>query len=306
MQPVTRANFEAGLLALERLPGDPRAGFYGPGSMSWKVNRESAVFLGAGRAALLQIAHPWVAAALAQHSNLLHDALGRFHGTFRVVYTMVFGDRAQALGAARGLYVRHAPVRGELPGGGRYQANEVAALVWVWATLIDSALLAYDLALPPLNPGERERYYAEARGIAGLFGIPADALPPDWAEFQAYMAATLPTLRVDADGQALGASVLSGAGTWVRPPAWYRALTAGWLPEHLRAAFGLGWHAPERRGARRAQTLLPRLYPTLPSPLRFVGPWHEARARLGGREPGWWVRRNNRFWMGRDRMLRPN
>ncbi len=306
MQPVTRANFEAGLLALDCLPGDPRAGFHGPGSMIWKVNRESAVFLGAGRAALLQIAHPWVAAALAHHSNLLNDALGRFHGTFRVVYTMVFGDRAQALAAARGLYLRHAPVQGELPGGGRYQANEVEALVWVWATLIDSAVLAYDLALPPLTAEERDGYYAEGRGIAGLFGIPADALPSDWAGFQAYMAATLPTLRVDAGGRALGASVLSGAGTWVHPPAWYRALTAGWLPEHLRAAFGLTWGVPERRSVRRVRAVLPRVYPRLPGALRFVGPWHEARARLRGREPGWWVRRGNAFWMGCERMPRPD
>ena len=297
MQPVTRANFETGLLALDDLPGDPRAGFYGPRSMSWRINRESAVFLGAGRAALLQIAHPWVAAALRQHSNLLRDALGRFHGTFRVVYTMVFA-------AARGLHARHIPVRGELPGGGRYQANEVDALAWVWATLIDSALPAYELALSPLTPDDRERYYQEGRSLAGLFGIPTDALPVDWTGFQAYIAATLPRLRVDTNGQALGAAVLRGAGTWVRPPAWYRALTAGWLPEHLRAAFGLAWGAPERRSVRRVRAVRPCVYPRLPGALRLVGPWHEAKARLQGREPGWWTRRSNAFWMGRERMLR--
>jgi hypothetical protein len=30
---------------------DPRAGIFGPSSVSWTVNRESALFLGAGRAA---------------------------------------------------------------------------------------------------------------------------------------------------------------------------------------------------------------------------------------------------------------
>ena len=49
---------------------DDREGVFGQSSLSWKVNREAALFLGAGRAALLQLAHPWVAAALAQHSNL--------------------------------------------------------------------------------------------------------------------------------------------------------------------------------------------------------------------------------------------
>src|SRR5579859_778300 len=93
--------------SLERLPGEPGHGFFGPGSITWRVNRESAVFLGAGRAALLQLAHPWVATALAQHSNLLNDAIGRFHSTFRVLYTMLFGTRSQATEAAKQLYRLH-------------------------------------------------------------------------------------------------------------------------------------------------------------------------------------------------------
>src|ERR1700753_517445 len=99
------------LEVLERLPGEADQGFFGPGSVTWHVNRESAVFLGAGRAALLQLAHPWVATALAQHSNLLNQPISRFHSTFRVIYTMLFGTRAQALEAARQLYRRHTTVQ---------------------------------------------------------------------------------------------------------------------------------------------------------------------------------------------------
>ena len=134
------------LSELLELPGEPSRGFFGPGSVSWRVNRESAVFLGAGRAALLQLAHPWVATSLAQHSNLLNNPVGRFHSTFRVIYTMLFGARAQAIASARQLYRRHTSVRGELPHaigvypqGEHYQANEVAALRWVHATLVESA-----------------------------------------------------------------------------------------------------------------------------------------------------------------------
>ena len=43
---------------------DPRAGVFGPASMLWRVNRESIAFLGGGRAALLQLAHPFVAHAV--------------------------------------------------------------------------------------------------------------------------------------------------------------------------------------------------------------------------------------------------
>ncbi len=314
-QPVSRPDLESLLDSLEAQPGDAREGFFGPRSASWRVNRESAVFLGAGRAALLQIAHPWVATALAQHSDLLHDAIGRFHSTFRVVYTMVFRSRAQALAASRRLYSRHTSVRGELPSalgahprGERYEANEVGALLWVHATLVESAVLAYELTLGPLPPDERELYYAESRSMAGLFGIPNAALPPDWRSFREYTAAMLasPVLAVDANGRALGASVLSGAGTRIHPPDWYRALTAGWLPEQLREGFGLAYGPSEQRAVRRAARWLPWVYHALPGAARFVGPWHEAQARLRGRAPGALTRANNRFWMGRERMLYPH
>src|ERR1700761_3078314 len=117
---VSKADSQSLLASLEELPGDPGHGFFGPSSVTWRVNRESAVFLGAGRAALLQLAHPWVAAALAQHSTLLHDAVGRFHSTFRVIYTMLFGDRAQAALAAQQLYLRHLTIEGKLPDGQHY------------------------------------------------------------------------------------------------------------------------------------------------------------------------------------------
>src|SRR5579875_1528741 len=94
---VTQAELESLIAAVSARTSDPCAGIFGPGSMSWKVNREAAVFLGAGRAALLQLAHPWVAAALEQHSTLLTDPVTRFHNTFRIVYTMVFGSLGQAL-----------------------------------------------------------------------------------------------------------------------------------------------------------------------------------------------------------------
>src|SRR5579875_469974 len=106
-QYVSQAAMDCLLRELEQMPGGGAEGFFGPGSAMWRVSRESALFMGAGRAALLQLAHPWVAASLGHHSNLLHDAIGRFHGTFRVIYTMVFGTRAQALAAARGLYSLH-------------------------------------------------------------------------------------------------------------------------------------------------------------------------------------------------------
>jgi uncharacterized protein (DUF2236 family) len=309
---VSRKASQELLASIGQLPGQPGDGFFGPGSVTWRVNRESAVFLGAGRAALMQLAHPWVAVALAQHSNLLHDPVGRFHSTFRVIYTMLFGTRGQATEASKQLYRLHTGIRGELPhpagdypSGDHYEANEVTALRWVYATLVESAILAYEFALPPLTLSDREQYYTESKRMAALFGISADALPRDWTAFSRYTAAMVdsPHLHVDANALALGKSVLSGVGTRLRPPHWYGALTAYWMPQPLRAAFQLDFGAREEQAVQRTARWLPRIYPYIPATVRFVGPFHEANARLRGQAPGALTRRSNRFWMGQPRLL---
>jgi uncharacterized protein (DUF2236 family) len=304
-QYVSHAASQHLLEALERLPGEADDGFFGPGSVTWQVNRESAVFLGAGRAALLQLAHPWVAAALGQHSNLLNDAVGRFHSTFRVLYTMLFGTRRQATEASKQLYRLHTGICGELPSGEHYEANETAALRWVYATLVESAMTAYEFVLPPLTMSERGQYYAESKRMAALFGISGEALPKDWTGFLQYTADMFdsPELSVDTGALALGRSVMSGAGTWIRPPHWYTALTACWMPPRLRIAFALPFGAREEEAVHRAGRWLPRLYSSMPGPLRYVGPFHEANARLHGRAPGLLIRKSNSFWMGQSTLV---
>jgi uncharacterized protein (DUF2236 family) len=286
----------------------PAAGLFGPASVTWRVDREAAIFLGAGRALLLQLAHPWVAAAIVEHSRSFEDPIGRFHRTFGIVFTMVFGSRDQALAAARRLNRRHAMITGFLPeaagrfaAGAPYRANDVAALRWVHATLAETALRAHDLVFAPLTQEMRERYWSENRLFAALFGIPEAALPRDWAGFVAYSEAMQQsdTLAVGAAARRIAAALLYGR---LAPPFWYRALTAGLLSPRWREAFDLRYGAAERRAAERAIGMLRRLYPLLPPPLRFVGPYREACARLEGRPPGMLTAVGNRFWIGRTRM----
>ncbi len=88
-------------LALARVAvRDPTAGLFGPASLMWRVDREAVLFLGARRALLLQLAHPWIATAIADHSRTLADPIGRLHRTFNVTFSMVFGTADHALAAA--------------------------------------------------------------------------------------------------------------------------------------------------------------------------------------------------------------
>ncbi|HEX3985748.1 MAG TPA: oxygenase MpaB family protein [Acidobacteriaceae bacterium] len=303
---VSRAELESLVASIAAQTADPGVGIFGPASITWKVNREAALFLGAGRAALLQLAHPWVATALEQHSSLLGDPIARFHNTFRIVFTMVFGSLGQAVAAARHLHTLHTGIRGEMPGnvgqwpgGGHYEANEVAALRWVFATLVESAALAYG-AVHPFSTEERARYYHESKTMAALFGLPAAALPEDDTGFSRYVAemGASDELGASAPARAMAHAILHGAGSWIRIPRWYRALTAEWLGPRFREEFGLAWTAADERAAARALRWLPGLFRALPSAVRYVGPWHEAEARLRGREPGVVTLFGNRFWIG--------
>lgn len=308
---VSERDSEALLAGISASVSNPEAGIFGPASLSWRINRESALFLGAGRAALLQLAHPWVTAALAEHSTAMDRPIARFHNTFRIVFTMVFGSLDQALAAARRLYALHTRIHGRVPQrvarwerGSRYEANEIGALRWVFATLVESAVLAHDCALPPLSPLDREQYYAEWKTLASLFGLPATSLPENWETFAAYnrQMCGSDSLGVNDTARHMAHRLLEGAGSWVRPPFWYRALTIEWLPERFREEFELKLGADEQQAAARARQRIPRIYRALPKALRFTGPWREAQARLAHRHVSLITQFSNRFWIGQPRL----
>jgi uncharacterized protein (DUF2236 family) len=309
---VTEADLERELAFVRAMAAGCAAGVFGPDSMTWRIDREVAIFLGAGRALLLQLAHPWVAAAISQHSQTLTDPLGRFHRTFNLVFTMGFGTTKQAMAAARRLHRRHSEIGGTLrervgifPAGSSYRANDVAALCWVHATLTDSALLAYQLVHPPLSIEDRERYYAEARLFGAFFGIPQTVLPESWTGFAEYVDTMFKSdiLAVSDAARSIAAVLFFGAGRRLGVPFWYRALTTGLLPARLRDDFGLAYGASERRAAERAIATIRYIYPWMPAALRHVAPYHEARARLAGRRrPGTMTQILNRLWIGQSSM----
>jgi uncharacterized protein (DUF2236 family) len=312
---VSTERLECELTLVRGAAADSLAGVFGPRSITWQVDREAAIFLGAGRALLLQLAHPWVAAAVAQHSDTFANPIGRFHRTFGTVFTMVFGTLAQSFEAARRLHRRHASITGTLqsaagpfPAGSFYCANEVSALRWVHATLVETALMAYAMVLPTLTREQRERYYAESRLFAALFGIPREHLARDWTAFSAYTEAMTrsSTLTVTDSARVMAHRLLAGADTWLPIPAGYKALTAALLPPRLRDAFAVRYGKAEEADVRRFIRRARRIYPRLPARLRYVGPYQEAEQRLAGRpQPDFLARMYNRFWMGQSALGRP-
>src|SRR5256886_11336519 len=159
-----------------------REGLYPEGSITRRVNRENVLILGGGRALLMQLAHPMVAAGVDEHSDFRQRPMYRLRRTIRLTMAIVFGDRETALAAARAVNQTHGRVRGE-----RYRALDPDLLLWVHATLVDSALATYETFVKPLPAREREDFYQESKVLGTLLGIPGDRFAPTYADFGSYL-----------------------------------------------------------------------------------------------------------------------
>jgi uncharacterized protein (DUF2236 family) len=292
--PVSREELEQYLSRIAAEVGDPRGGIHGPDSESWRIGREGILFLGGGRAALLQLAHPYVAHAVDQHSQTREDPAGRFQRTFEHVNAMVFGDLDHAFRSARRVHRIHThitgPVRedvGPYREGHRYEANDPQALLWVFATLIETAILVYDLLVAPLSRQERERYYEESKRFAWLFGIGDDVLPETYTDFEQYCARMYASnvLRVGRPAAEIGRFILASPHPALAPvSSWYRTMTAGFLPAPVRRGFGLPFGPAQKAVFDGSVAVMRRAYPALPPRLRHVPAYVEARRRVRGQE----------------------
>ncbi|HEY7451945.1 MAG TPA: oxygenase MpaB family protein, partial [Candidatus Limnocylindria bacterium] len=136
-----------------------RAGLFEPGSVSWRVDREAVVLAGGTCALLLQVAHPAVAAGVDAHSDFRADPFARLRRTLGASWSIVFGDRSSAERAIRRINAVHELVRGVVPEtGAPYRALDPELLLWVHATLVDTALRMHDRFVAPLSVDEMNRY----------------------------------------------------------------------------------------------------------------------------------------------------
>lgn len=280
----------------DRVGADP--GLYGPASEAWRLNREAMLLLGAGpRALLMQLAHPAVAAGVADHSDFRSDPWRRLAGTLRSYLTIVYGSSASARGEIRRLNTLHRGITG--PG---YAARDPELALWVHATLIDSTIVANDAWRRPLSADRRAAFYAETRPIGRAFGVPESLLPADLEAFERYVAGMLGAggpVRVSPLARELARAVLrpplaplapllpfgergvgggAVASALARVPAevyaWTMWPSVSLLPDSLREAYGLSWGARERlvsawlvRGWRAWRPWLPESFRQMPQAL---------------------------------------
>ena len=258
------------------------AGLFGPESVSWRIDREMVVLAGGSCALLMQAAHPVVAAGVAEHSTYATDPFGRLLRTMLTSYEVVFGTRSQADAALRRVNAIHAAVRGRMPGTDQaYAAMDPEALLWVHATLVDTALRVYSRFVAPLSPADEQGYYVECGRVAEVLGVRPIDLPPTIGDLRTWMSEMIESgrVRVTPAARDIARTVLYPSRF---PPrlAWDAAhlVSLSGLPPTLRRQYGIGWSARRERGvewlARAARLVVPRL----PAALR-----HAPQARAADR-----------------------
>ncbi|MFG2091327.1 oxygenase MpaB family protein [Spirillospora sp. NPDC048824] len=228
---------------------------------------EPLIGLGAGRALLMQLAHPRVARGVAEHSDFADRPLARLFGTLDFLLIVTYGTPEEVARIAAKVRGIHATVRGD-----GYSGNDADLQLWVNATLIDSALHIYEHVMRPGDdePDLAEEYYRQSRIVAEVLGCPLESQPADLAAFRAYMAETLAGLEVTDTAREVAAAVLWPRKLRPLAPAMavFRLLTAALLPETLRAHYGLPWTHNRRRTADLLLRTATDLHHLTPGPLR--------------------------------------
>src|SRR2546422_8458611 len=85
---------------------------FSPSSVFWRVNREIASGLAGPRAVLMQIAHPLIAAGVAEHSRFREHRLARLYRTSVAAAAITFGSRDFALRTIASINRIHQRVHG--------------------------------------------------------------------------------------------------------------------------------------------------------------------------------------------------
>jgi uncharacterized protein (DUF2236 family) len=231
---------------------------------------------------MLQVAHPGVAAGVADHSNYREDPWGRVYRSVDVTLKIAFGDAETSRRTAESLREVHSRVRGIDDEGRPYSALDPTLLMWVQATLFDTALLIYDRYVSSLSEQEKEDAYQESTRMGEMYGIPRERQPADYAAFREYWAAMIDGgLRVTDTTRDVADIVLNPPLTRLAWPAIeaVRLVTVGTLPPSLREELGLSW-SPRRQAVLRAWEFAIRsMLPLLPDLVRSVPTAREARRR---------------------------
>jgi uncharacterized protein (DUF2236 family) len=202
-----------------------------------RVHGDAAMFVGGLRALLLQLLHPLVMTAVAQHSRYREDPWVRLQRTSFFIAVTTFGPTEEAERAVARVRRVHRRVHGTTNDGRVYAASDPHLLRWVHVAEVDSFLAAYQRygIGRRLNQDERDAYLGDTALLAGKMGIPDP--PRTETELRDQLAGFRTELASTPEARKAARFLLVGAPLPVAARVPYAALAAaavGLLPVWAR------------------------------------------------------------------------
>ena len=157
------------------------------GGVTWRYAGDVRILPFLGRAFLLQVAHPTIAAGVAEHSRFKEDPFGRFKHSYGLVLQTLYAADGERVGAE--VRASHRRITG-VTAGRRYHAFEPEAYFWVLATGYETVVVTAQRFLKPMSSAEERRAYDETRELGRRFGLRERDMPATletFAEWYAWM-----------------------------------------------------------------------------------------------------------------------
>jgi uncharacterized protein (DUF2236 family) len=215
-------------------PGpDPRTradrsdwGWFGPGSVTWRVHADLSMLVAGVAAFALQSLHPRALAGVVDHGSFDRDFFGRTKRTGAFIVTVTYGTSAEAAHACHLVRRIHERVVGHTPDGRPYDASEPELLDWVHVTQYAATAAAHRrFGAHPLSDAELDRYVAEVARVGEEMEVPEP--PRTWVELDAALQRHRPYLAVGEQARGALRFLADPPGvSWVLRPVW-RVIFAG-------------------------------------------------------------------------------
>jgi uncharacterized protein (DUF2236 family) len=244
------------------LPRATHDGYFGPGSVTWRVLSDPSAWLGGGRAFLIQALHPGAMSVFAQHSGYRSDPWGRLRHTAAYVEATVFGTRAQADQAGARIRRYHAKLIAVDGMGSSRKANDPDLLLWVHATTVHSFLVGYRRFAHALSKMDADEYVREMVRCAELVGLPATDVPATAGDLSDYLRSVTGLLATPEAREAMRMILFFPPIPLALRPAWAVVSSAlvSLLPRNARALYGLRWARVMDPPVKGTMFALSRLY----------------------------------------------
>ena len=244
---------------------------------------------GGARALLMQAAHPLVSAGARQTSFYARDPWKRLVRTVQLQLIIAFGSKDEANRTAQRINQLHEKIRGVDPVTGQpYDGLDPDLLLWVHATLEESALMMYEKTVRLLTSAERDQYHQENLISAELILLPPEHVPPTFDDLVDYIEGVVKGNELLLTDVALEVYDLMRGGPvpYHTKPVWqFVAFAArGTLPPELQDLYNIKWDPNRQRVLDANFNMLRRTHRFIPGRFRTVRPAVWAERRMAGED----------------------